>query len=76
MLIFQIKQLFQLKNGLTTSLLFFCFENAKNLGRSGNAKRRKRGWPYRAFRYKVVAMRSRFNTSLLIRDVNSSTYLA
>ena len=26
--------------------LFFCFENAKNLGRSDDAKRRKkRGWP-------------------------------
>ena len=28
-----------MKNGLTTSLLFF--ENAKNLGRSDDAKRRK-----------------------------------
>ena len=36
-----------MKNGLTTSLLvFFFFENAKNLGRSDDAKRRKkRGWP-------------------------------
>ena len=34
-----------MKNGLTTALLFF-FENAKNLGRSDDAKRRKkRGWP-------------------------------
>ena len=30
-----------MKNGLTTSLLFF-FENAKNLGRSDDAKRRKK----------------------------------
>ena len=31
---------------VTTSLLFFFFENAKNLGRSDYAKRRKkRGWP-------------------------------
>ena len=48
MLIFQIKKVFQLKNGLTTSLLLlFCFfENAKNLGQSDDAKRRrKRGWP-------------------------------
>ena len=47
MLIFQIKELFQVKNGLTTSLLLFSFfENAKNLGRSNDAKRnKKRGWP-------------------------------
>ena len=49
-IIFQIdeKELLQVKNGLTTSLLFF-FENAKNLGRSDDAKgRKKRGWPYHA----------------------------
>ena len=38
---FRLKELFQVKNGLTTSLLFF-FENAKNLGRSDDAKRRKK----------------------------------
>ena len=43
---FRLKELFQVKNGLTTSLLVFFFENAKNLGRSDDAKRRKkRGWP-------------------------------
>ena len=43
---FRLKELFQVKNGLTTSLLFF-FENAKNLARSDDAKRRKkRAWPY------------------------------
>ena len=43
---FRLKELFQVKNGLTTSLLFFFFENAKNLGRSDDSKRRKkRGWP-------------------------------
>ena len=44
---FRLKELFQVKNGLTTSLPFFFFENAKNLGRSDDAKRRKkkRGWP-------------------------------
>ena len=31
---FRIKELFQMKNGLTKSLLFFFSENAKNLGRS------------------------------------------
>ena len=39
----RLKELFQVKNGLTTSLLFFFFfENAKNLGRSDDAKRRKK----------------------------------
>ena len=38
---FRLKELFQVKNRLTTSLLFFS-ENAKNLGRSDNAKGRKK----------------------------------
>ena len=38
---FRLKELFQVKNGLTTSLLFIFFENAQNLGRSDDAKRRK-----------------------------------
>ena len=38
---FRLKELFQVKNGLTTSLLFVFFENAKYLGRSDDAKRRK-----------------------------------
>ena len=46
---FRLKELFQVKNGVTTSLLFsffFCFEIAKNLDRSDDGKRRKkRGWP-------------------------------
>ena len=42
---FILKELFRVKNDLTTSLLFF-FENAKNLGRSDDPKgRKKRGWP-------------------------------
>ena len=42
---FRLKELFQVKNGVTTTLLFF-FENAKNWGRSDDGKRRKkRGWP-------------------------------
>ena len=46
MLIFRLKELFQVKNGLTTSLLLFFFENVKTLARSDDAKRRKkRGWP-------------------------------
>ena len=49
-LFFRLKELFQVKNGLTTSLLFFFFENAKNLGGSVDAKRRKkRGCPYVAW---------------------------
>ena len=44
---FRLKELFHVRNGLTTSLLFFCFENAKNLGGSDDAKRRKkREWSY------------------------------
>ena len=43
---FRLKELFQVKNGLTTSLLVFFFENAKNLGRSDDANmKKKRGWP-------------------------------
>ena len=45
---FRLKELFQVKNGVTTSLLFFFFflENGKNLGRSDDGKwRKKRGWP-------------------------------
>ena len=37
----RLKELFQMINGLTTLLLFFFLENAKNLGRSDDAKRRK-----------------------------------
>ena len=45
--LFRLKELFQVKNGVTTPLLFF-FENAKNLGRSDEGKRRKKiGWPNR-----------------------------
>ena len=38
---FRLKELFQVKNGLTTSLLFFW--KFQNVGRSDDAKRRKRG---------------------------------
>ena len=42
----RLKEFLQVKNGVSKSLLFF-FENAKNLGRSYDGKRRKkRGWPY------------------------------
>ena len=42
---FILTELFQVKNGLTTKLGFFV-ENARSLGRSDDAKRRKkRGWP-------------------------------
>ena len=37
---FRLKELFQVKSGLTASLLFF--EKAKNLGRSDDPKRRKK----------------------------------
>ena len=39
---FRLKELFQVKNGLTTSLLVFFFENAKNLGRSDDANMKKK----------------------------------
>ena len=39
---FRLKELFQVKNGLTTSLLLFFFKNAKNLGRSDDTKQRKK----------------------------------
>ena len=43
MLIFQIKIIISGEKWLTTSLLFFFFlENAENLGRSDDAKRRKK----------------------------------
>ena len=38
---FRLKELFQVKNGVTTSFLYF-YENAKNLGRSDDGKRRKK----------------------------------
>ena len=38
---FRLKELFQVKNGVTTSLLFF-FENAKNLGWSYDSKIEKK----------------------------------
>ena len=60
---FRLKELFQEKNGLTTSLPFF-FENAKNLGRSDDAKRRKkRGWPKKN-PYKRGVRKARFDCNL------------
>ena len=41
----RLKELFQVKNGLT-KLLLFLFENSKNLGQSDDKKKKKkRGWP-------------------------------
>ena len=43
---FRLKELFQVKNGVTT--FFFFFWKCKNLGPSDDGKRRKkRGWPIR-----------------------------
>ena len=39
---FRLKELFQVKNVVTTSLLFFFFENAKNLGWTYDGKRIKK----------------------------------
>ena len=46
MLIFQIKRIVSSEKWFNYVVTFFFFENAKNLGRSDDAKRRKkRGWP-------------------------------
>ena len=50
---FRLKELFQVKNGLTTSLLFFFFENDKNLGRSDDTKQRKQSRMHMALREKI-----------------------
>ena len=46
MLIFQIKRIISSEKWFNY-VVTFCFENAKNMGRSDDAKRRKkkRGWP-------------------------------
>ena len=46
-LIFQIKRIISSEKWCKYVITFFFFENAKNLGRSYDGKRRKqRGWPY------------------------------
>ena len=46
MLIFQIKRIVSSEKWFNYVVTFFFFENAKNVGRSDEAKRRKkRGWP-------------------------------
>ena len=48
MLIFQIKRIISSEKWCNYVVTFFFFENAKNLGRSDDSKRRKkRGWPNR-----------------------------
>ena len=42
---FRLKELFQVKNGLTTSLLFFLKMPKIGLGRMTLNGERKRGWP-------------------------------
>ena len=60
---FKLKELFQEKNGLTKSFLFF-FENAKNLGRSDDTKGRiKRGWQKKN-PYKRGVRKARFDCNL------------
>ena len=47
MLIFQIKRIISSEKWCNYVVTFFIFENAKNLGRSDDGKRRKKsGWPY------------------------------
>ena len=60
----------ELKTGLTTSLPFFFFENAKNLGRSDDAKRRKkRGWP----KNEEMGVQAAMIHALLARQILNST---
>ena len=47
MLIFEIRELIKVKKGQLCLFFFLFFDNAKKLGRSDDAKRRKkRGWPF------------------------------
>ena len=45
MLIYRLKELFQMKNGLTTSLLFFSKMPKLQVGRTTRNGEKKRGWP-------------------------------
>ena len=45
MLIFEIKRIVSSEKWFNYVVTFFFLENARNLGRSDDAKRRKRGWP-------------------------------
>ena len=53
---FRLKELFQVKNGLTTLLLFF--ENAKNLGWLDDTKQKKRGWPKKMKYFVIIWVKS------------------
>ena len=63
MLIFQIKRIISREKWFNYVVTFF-FENAKNLGRSDDAKRRKkRGWPKKN-PYKRGVRKARFDCNL------------
>ena len=53
---FRLRELFQVKNGLTTLLLFF--ENAKNLGWLDDTKQKKRGWPKKMKYFVIIWVKS------------------
>ena len=53
---FRLKELFQVKNGSTTLLLFF--ENAKNLGWLDDTKQKKRGWPKKMKYFLIIWVKS------------------
>ena len=53
---FRLKELFQVKNGLTTLLLFF--ENAKNLGWLDDTKQKNRGWPKKMKYFVIIWVKS------------------
>ena len=63
MLIFQIKRIISREKWFNYVVTFF-FENAKHLGRSDDAKRRKkRGWPKKN-PYKRGVRKARFDCNL------------
>ena len=63
MLIFQIKRIISSEKWFNYVVTFF-FENAKNLGRSDDAKRRKkRGWPKKN-PFKRGVRKARFDCNL------------
>ena len=55
MFIFQIKKIISSEKWLNYVVTFFFFENTKNLGRSDDAKRRKKGMPLQTNVQKILS---------------------
>ena len=74
MLIFQIKIIILSKNWFNYVVTLFFFENAKNLGGSDDAKRRKkRGWPKNLEMGHAGSYDPRAIHALLARQILNST---